>query len=204
MKTLKVIAHLLAWIPLGWLVYSALTHNLGGDPQTKLMHELGSWGLIFLLLSLSITPLRKLTRQPQLIKFRRMLGLFSAWYLFLHTLAYVALYLSFDFGDLASEVVERPYITIGFLALLMLIPLTFTSTKKSQRRLGKNWKKLHQLSYIIAGLGLVHLVWQTKSDLNEPLIYVAWGALLLAARIWYKKKSVLVRAKVNVNEPLKR
>ena len=179
----KLLAHLASWLPLVWLVYAGFSGNLGGDPQTKLMHDLGWWGLLFLLLSLSITPLRRVSGVNLLIKFRRMLGLYSFFYLSLHLVTYFAFYLEFRWFELGKEIIERPYITVGFLAWLLMIPLTITSTKKLQRRLGRKWASLHKLVYSIAALGLVHYVWQSKSDLNEPLIYVTWGFILMIFRV---------------------
>lgn len=186
MKT-KVVAHFLAWFPLGWLVYAIFMRQLGGDPQEKLLHELGLWSLIFFLLSLSMTPIKLLTKKAQWIKYRRMLGLYAAFYLFLHVMTYFFFYLGFDIAELFSEIVKRPYITVGMLAFLAVIPLVLTSTKKSQKSLGKNWKKIHQLAYWVAALGIVHFIWQSKSDLNEPLLYVLWAAALAFVRLKYKK-----------------
>ncbi|MCW8998867.1 MAG: sulfoxide reductase heme-binding subunit YedZ, partial [Kangiellaceae bacterium] len=138
---------------------------------------------VFLLLSLSITPLRRLSGVYLLIKFRRMLGLYSFFYLCVHILTYFAFYLEFRWSELGKEIIERPYITLGFLAWLLMIPLAITSTKSFQRRLGRKWAALHKLVYTIAALGLVHYIWQSKSDLNEPLIYVAWGILLMLLRV---------------------
>jgi len=183
-KILKCISHILAWLPLVYLLYGGYNHQLGGDPQEKVLHELGSWGLIFLLLSLSMTPARILYSRFPWIRFRRMLGLYSAFYLLLHLIIYVIFFLGFSASELLNEIIERPYITVGMLAFSGLIPLAITSTRRAQRRLGKKWKKLHQLVYPIAGLGLVHFVWQSKSDLNEPLAYVSWGIILIVLRFY--------------------
>ena len=180
----RVFAHSICWVPLVWLIYAGIYHQLGGDPQTKPMHELGFWGLVFLLLSLSVTPLKFLFSKLNLIAYRRMLGLYAFWYLFLHLLTYIAFYLYFDFGELTNEIVERPYIAVGFAGLLLMLPLALTSTKGAQRRLKKKWKQLHQLSYLILILGFVHFVWQSKSDLNEPLAYILWGSLLFGIRVY--------------------
>lgn len=184
----KSVAHILAVSPIAWLVYGIFNRKLGGDPQEVVLHELGSWGLIWLLLGLSLTPLRHFIKSVQWVRFRRMVGLYAAFYIFLHLLAYIAFNLAFDFSELISEIIKRPYITVGMLAFVGLIPLVITSTKSMQRKLGRRWKKLHQLVYIIVGLGLVHYVWQSKSDLNEPLIYVSWGGGLLAVRYFIKRK----------------
>lgn len=182
MKKAQIILHLASWLPLAWLVYSIYNKLLGADPQEKTLETLGLWGLIFLLLSLSMTPARKIYSKISWIKFRRALGLYGAFYICLHLISYIVFFLGLDFSLLWSEIIERPYITVGMLAFLLLIPLALTSTKFSQKRLGRNWKKLHRLAYVIAPLGIIHFIWQTKSDLNEPLIYVVWLVVLLVIR----------------------
>ena len=183
----RLIAHAAALTPLAWLIFAAFTNNLGGDPQTKMMHELGAWGLILLLLSLTMTPARLISGKTFFIKYRRMLGLHSAFYLLLHLFAYLALYLQFNLDEFFSEILERPYITVGIVGIFLMVPLVATSTSGAQKRLGKSWRKLHKLTYLIAGLGLVHLVWQSKSDLNEPMLYVSWAVILLVVRIVKRK-----------------
>lgn len=197
----KLFAHSTSWLPLAWLIYAGFSGNLGGDPQTKLMHELGWWGLVFLLLSLSITPLRRFSGVNLFIKFRRMLGLYSFFYLSLHLLTYFAFYLEFRWFELGKEIIERPYITVGFLAWFLMVPLAITSTKHLQRRLGRKWASLHKLAYSIAALGLIHYIWQSKSDLNEPLLYISWGLILMLLRVkswrrllfWRRDSSQMVR-----------
>ncbi|MGX5173594.1 sulfite oxidase heme-binding subunit YedZ [Aliikangiella sp. IMCC44653] len=187
----KVFIHLLAWIPLVWLFYAAFHRLLGGDPQTKLMHELGLWSLIYLLLCLSMTPAKLLTSNVPWIKFRRLLGLYSAFYAFLHVICFFIFYLQLDIQLLFQETLERPYITVGMLAFILLIPLIVTSNRASQRKLGKSWKRLHQLSYFIAVLVIIHFVWQVKADLNEPIVYIVWAILIVICRfiIVYKRSS---------------
>ncbi|TQV81579.1 sulfite oxidase heme-binding subunit YedZ [Aliikangiella coralliicola] len=196
MKILKVVIHFGAWLPLIWLAYAAYSRQLGGDPQEAVLHELGLFGLIFLLLSLSMTPAKMFYKSFAWVRFRRMLGLYGAFYLSLHLLVYLAFYLHFDFAELAAEIIKRPYITVGMVAFFLLLPLVVTSTRAAQRRLGKRWKKLHQLAYIITVLGLVHFIWQSKSDLNEPMLYVLWAGLLFGAR-WFKKHQNINIAKVS-------
>lgn len=161
---------------------------LGADPQEEMLHQLGLWALIFLLAGLSLTPINKIFQLPVLIKFRRMLGLYAFWYLILHLTVFFIFYLELDFSYLLDEIIERPYITVGMLAMLLLIPLVVTSTKSMQRRLGRKWKKLHQLVYPIAILAITHFIWQSKSDLNEPLLYLIWLVFLLGFRI-YKSRA---------------
>ncbi len=181
-KPSQLVVHFISWIPLAWLVYAIFTRRLGGDPQEKVLENLGLWGLIFLLLSFSMTPARKIYSKIPWVRFRRALGLYGAFYIFLHLLTYMAFFIGFDFSLFGSEIIERPYITVGILAVILLTPLVFTSTKASQKRLGKNWKKLHKLVYIILPLGVTHFIWQSKSDLNEPFIYIVWLIILLVFR----------------------
>ncbi len=191
-KPSKIAGHLLCWFPVGYLLFGVLTQNLGADPQERVMHLLGYWGLLFLLLSLSITPLRRLFGVNWIFQYRRILGLYAAFYLLLHILAFTFFYLDFNLSELWRETIKRPYISVGMLAFILLCPLVLTSTKKMQKRLGKNWVKLHRLVYLIALLGVIHFVWQSKADLNEPLSYALLLIVLLGVRAyWYfsKRKS---------------
>lgn len=188
-KLSKAFAHIACWLPLIYLVYAAYNRQLGADPQEEMLHQLGLWTLIYLLMGLSITPLNRIFKYPILIKFRRMLGLYAFFYLLLHLTVFFIFYLEMSVAFLWDEIIERPYITVGMLAALMLLPLAFTSTKKMQRRLGRRWKKLHQLVYLISILAVVHFIWQSKSDLNEPLMYAIWLVTLLGFRIYQSKKS---------------
>ena len=185
-KISKILSHLLCWFPIGYILYAVNNRLLGADPQEAMLELLGLWTLIFLFLCLSITPLARITKKPIVIKFRRLLGLYSTFYLLLHITVFFIFYLEMDLAYLLTEILERPYITVGMLAAVLLIPLTVTSTKKMQRRLGRNWKKLHQLVYLIAILAIVHFIWQTKSDLNQPLIYLLWLIFLLGYRIYQR------------------
>ena len=186
-KLSKIGAHLACWIPLVYLIYAVNNRLLGADPQEETMHQLGLWTLIFLLIGLSITPLNRLFKLPILVKFRRMFGLYAVFYLILHITIFFIFFLENSISYLWDEVIERPYITVGMLATLMLLPLVFTSTRKMQRRMGRNWKKLHKLVYPIAILGITHFIWQSKSDLNEPLLYLIWLSFILGYRIYYSK-----------------
>ena len=157
--------------------------SLGPNPVEEVLHTMGKTSLNILWVTLAITPLRKLTKWNWLIRLRRMLGLFAFFYLVLHFLTYAALDLRFAWGSLYVDITERPYITVGMLALVLMIPLAVTSTKGWQRRLGRRWVKLHRLVYPIAILATVHFWWQVKADLMEPLIYAALLALLLGYRL---------------------
>jgi sulfoxide reductase heme-binding subunit YedZ len=172
-------------LPLAWLLCGAFGwfgFSLGADPVKKLEHECGNWALKFLLITLAVTPVRQLAHLPHLPRLRRMLGLFAFFYAVLHFTVYLTLDLELNFGTLFADIAKRPYITIGFLALLLLVPLAVTSTNKMMRRLGRRWQKLHRLIYVIAVLGVWHFWWQVKRDVREPLIYAAILALLLGYR----------------------
>jgi sulfoxide reductase heme-binding subunit YedZ len=186
----KVAAHAAALGPaawLGWQVRNELLHGtgaLGADPVAAIEHFLGLWALRFLVLGLAITPLRQLTGLSVLLRFRRMLGLYAFFYATLHLAAYVVLDLRGYWADLFTEIAERPYITVGFLAWLLLLPLAATSTQAAMRRLGRRWGQLHRLVYVAAALAVLHFWWLVKSDLREPALYAALLALLLGWRAW--------------------
>lgn len=187
----KACAHALALAPLAWLgwqfwqVYSeADIDALGPDPVAEIEHRLGIWALRLLLLTLAVSPLRQWTGQPVLLRFRRMLGLYAFAYASLHLAAYLALDLRGYWVQVFEEIVRRPYITVGFLAWLLLVPLAVTSTQGWMRRLGRAWARLHWLVYPIAVLAVLHFWWIVKSDFREPLLYAAILALLLGWRAW--------------------
>ena len=172
--------------PLAWLTCGALGWfgaSLGPDPVKELEHECGKTALNLLLLTLAVTPVRELTSQPQLLRLRRMLGLFAFFYVVLHFTIYLVLDLELNFATLGADIAKRPYITIGFTALLLLIPLAVTSTNGMMRRLGRRWQTLHRLVYLIAVLGVWHFYWQVKRDVREPLLYAGMLAILLGYRV---------------------
>ena len=171
----------LVW-PLLWL-YQAWEGALGPDPGKVLVDRLGLGALVLLLVTLSMTPLQKLTGWPGWIVVRRQLGLWCFAYVVLHLSSYAAFILGFDWSQLGVELRKRPYIIVGTLGFLCLLVLAVTSNRYSQRRLGMRWKKLHRLVYVILGLGLLHMLWIVRADLKEWSIYAAIGALLLALRI---------------------
>jgi sulfoxide reductase heme-binding subunit YedZ len=185
-RALKVLVFALCLAPLVVLVLETFGVgglSLGANPIEELIHRLGKWGLKFLLITLAVTPLRKLTGWNWLIRFRRMLGLFAFFYVLLHFLVYAGLDQRFDLAVIVEDVIERPYITIGMLALLLLVPLAATSTKGMMRRLGGRWQKLHRMVYLIAVLGVWHFYWQVKLDTLEALIYAGILAALLGFRL---------------------
>jgi sulfoxide reductase heme-binding subunit YedZ len=172
--------------PLVWLALRVfgVAGPFVADPVNEIEHTLGKTGLTILLVTLAVTPARMLTGFNQLVRFRRLFGLFSFFYICLHFVAYVSLDLQFAWTRIFEEIAMRPYLTIGMAALLGLIPLAVTSTKGMQRRLGRKWVKLHRLIYPIAILGIWHFWWQVKADTREPMIYAGILAVLLGYRVW--------------------
>ena len=188
-RWIKVAVFIACLVPLGLLAWAAYTQNLGANPIEKITHATGDWTLRFLLITLSITPLRKLLGVPWLIKFRRMLGLFAFFYACLHFTTYIWLDKFFNLHEILADVAKRKFITVGFTAFVLLIPLAVTSTAGWIRRLGgKRWQALHRLIYFSAIAGVVHYVWLVKADIREPLKYGAILALLLGYRlmIWIR------------------
>jgi len=173
-----------ALIPLGRLGWKALHDGLGANPVEVITHSTGDWTLIFILATLSITPLRQLTRQYWLVGVRRMAGLFAFFYGTLHFLTYIWLDKFFDFHEMFKDIVKRPFITVGFSAFVLMIPLALTSTAGSIRRLGgKNWRRLHRLIYLTAILGVIHYFWLVKADKRKPLEYGVVLSILLLYRV---------------------
>ena len=186
MALVKIPVFLLCLLPAGKLVLEAFGlwgFTLGANPVEALIHSLGTWTLNFLLMTLAVTPLRRITGQAWLLRFRRMFGLFAFFYVLLHFLAYAWVDQRFALGYILEDIAERPYITLGFTAFLMLIPLAATSTRGMIRRLGANWKKLHRLVYPAAVLGVWHYWWLVKADILQPAIYAAILAVLLGYRV---------------------
>ncbi len=183
---LKPAVFILLLLPVLFLAWGVSQDTLGANPVEAVIRDLGDWGLRMLLLTLLVSPLRRLFNMPRLLRFRRMLGLFAFFYVFLHLLGYLWLDQGFDWQEIWLDVVERPFITVGMLAFVLLIPLAFTSTKGMIRRLGKNWKRLHRLVYPIAILAVVHFFWMVKLDITEPVIYAFLLFLLLAERLYRK------------------
>ena len=188
----KPVLFLLCLLPLAFLslrAFEVAGFGLGANPIEALLHELGRWGLKFLLLGLSITPLRRWTSWNWLLRFRRMLGLFAFFYIVLHFLVYAVLDQGLDIGLIVEDVIERPYITLGMTGLLLLIPLAVTSTKGMMRHLGKRWQKLHRLVYVIAVVAVWHFYWQVKLDTLDATVYALLLAVLLATRVYYSRRS---------------
>ena len=195
LRVLKAVLFVACLWPAGTLLHALFNNGLGTNPVEKLLHENGIWALRFLLITLAVTPVRRLTGLTWLVRFRRMLGLFAFFYAALHFAIYISLDLSFDFANLGEDIIERPYITIGFTALVLLIPLAVTSTNKMMRRLGKRWLRLHQLIFPIAILSVWHFWWLVKRDISEPLIYALILSVLLGIRLFWRL-SMRQRARV--------
>lgn len=183
LRTLKAGVFLICLLPLARLVYLGGVGGLGANPIEFVTHSTGTWALTGLMVTLSVTPLRRLTGQADLVRYRRMLGLFAFFYACLHFVTYLWLDQFFDLAAIAKDIVKRPFVTVGFAAFILLIPLAATSNHAMMRRLGRRWQRLHRLIYLIALLGVVHYLWLVKKDLTEPLIYGGVLALLLALRL---------------------
>lgn len=169
-------------VPFALLVKGALDADLGANPLERVTDVTGQWGLRFLLLTLAVTPLRRLTGWNRLLRFRRMLGLFVFFYISLHFLTWVWLDQELNWGNITADIAKRPYVTVGFTAWLLLLSLAVTSTRGMMRRLGRNWQRLHRAVYAIGVLGVLHYIWLVKADLLQPLIYAGVLALLLLVR----------------------
>ena len=180
---LKPLVFVVCLIPLGQLAYRAYDADLGANPIDTVTRFTGSWALIFLLASLAVTPLRRLTGWHELIKFRRMLGLYAFFYALLHFSTFVGLDHFFDLDRIGKDILKRPYVTAGFTAFVLMIPLALTSTASMIRRLGKCWQQLHRLVYLAAIAGVIHFYWLVKSDIRRPAQYAAVLALLLGYRL---------------------
>jgi sulfoxide reductase heme-binding subunit YedZ len=188
---IKPILFTVCLVPFIALVIGAVNNTLGTNPVETMTHETGEWTLRFLLLTLMITPLRRLSGKSWLIKLRRMLGLYAFFYACLHFITYIWFDQYFDWMEVVRDIPRRPFITVGFTAFVLLIPLAVTSNNKMMRRLKKNWVKLHKLIYVIAVLGVLHFLWLVKADTLEPLIYASILLLLLGYRAYYQRKKVI-------------
>ena len=183
----KPAVFLLSLWPIYIIAYQLINNKLGPEPVDRVINHFGEWTLIFVLLTLSMTPLKKITNSLEWIKFRRMLGLFAFFYASIHLLSYVGLDYRFDFKPLIDDVLKKKFIFIGFSAWLLLIPLAITSSDKMVRILKKNWKKLHRLIYIISIFGVLHFIWLSKTIFFKPLIFLIILIILLLFRINFRK-----------------
>jgi methionine sulfoxide reductase heme-binding subunit len=184
-QILKPMVFLLALLPLGFLAWRAWAGELSANPIKDVTEETGIWTLRFLLITLTITPLRKISRWPPLARFRRMIGLFAFFYGSLHFVTYIYLDQFFAFDEILKDVAKRPFITVGFSAFLMMIPLALTSPKIIVQWMGgRNWRRLHRLVYFTALGGVIHYLWLVKADTQRPLMYGGVLAALLGYRLW--------------------
>jgi methionine sulfoxide reductase heme-binding subunit len=202
-KWTKRVVFLLCLVPAVLLIVWAFTGGLGANPISTITLTTGDWTLYFLLMTLAITPLRKLLHQPDLIRFRKMLGLYAFTYACLHFLTLIVFDHFFDFAAILEDVYKRPFITAGFTAFVLMIPLAITSTTKMIRRLGKRWVVLHRLVYVSAVLAIVHYYWLVKSDVTLPFRYGSILAVLLGARVflWWRDKHVKPAASLAKQSP---
>lgn len=186
-RAAKPLLFIACLLPLAWLVYAAATNQLGANPAEALIRRLGDWTLRGLWLTLAITPLRELAGLPALVRFRRMLGVFTFSYASLHLLAYGWLDMGLDFGDIAVDIAKRPFILMGFTAWLLMVPLAATSFNKAIKALGgKRWQALHKAVYAVSVIALLHFIWMRagKHNFAEPAVYGAILAVLLGWRLW--------------------
>ena len=185
----KIIVFFLSLWPIYLITYQIVFNQLGPEPVDRIINHFGEWTLIFIFLTLSMTPLRKITKSLEWIKFRRMLGLFAFFYASVHMLSYVGLDYRFDFEPLINDVLKKKFIFIGFSAWLLLIPLAVTSSEKMVRLLKQNWKKIHRLIYVIAIFGVLHFIWLSKTIFFKPLIFLILLIILLLFRIKITKSA---------------
>jgi methionine sulfoxide reductase heme-binding subunit len=201
-KPVVFIASLMPALLLTAGAFGLFGRSLGPDPVAHLLHSCGHTALNFLFITLLVTPVRRLTGFTHLLRLRRMLGLFAFFYVCLHFLVYLVFDQVLDLHAVLQDVAKRPYITIGFTGLLLLIPLAVTSTQKMMRRLGRRWQRLHQLVYVVAILGVWHYYWQVKRDVREPLIYIGILCVLLGYRIvvrWHARGRVAAKPGVGAS-----
>jgi sulfoxide reductase heme-binding subunit YedZ len=185
-KLAKPTVFVLSLVPLAWLVYAVLTGRTSANPAEDILLTTGIWALRFLLATLAITPIRRLTGWNALIQYRRMLGLFAFFYACVHLGSYIAFDRYFAFGEIAADIAKRPFITAGMAAFALMLPLAVTSTRGWIRRLGRRWQMLHRLVYLSAMAGCLHFIWKVKVVIGEPVYYAAVLAVLLAFRLVWR------------------
>lgn len=187
---LKGVIFLLALWPLAKLIVLGYQDDLGANPIEKILRNTGFWTLTFLSLTMAVTPLRQLTQRVWLGRFRRMLGLFAFFYGVLHFSTYLVLDQFFDWANIVKDISKRPYITVGFSALVLMTPLALTSTDAMLKRLGRmRWRQLHRLVYLVTAAGVAHFCWLVKKDISEPLIFAALLVLSLTVRAYYARQN---------------
>lgn len=187
---LRYALHIGLFLPLvllGLGAFELAGQSLGADPVETLLRELGWWAVTLLVAGLAVTPLRHWLKQAPLLRLRRPVGLWGFTYAVLHFIVYLVLDRQLAWAEILQDLSQRPYIMVGFAAVLLLLPLAATSTARAMRRLGRRWQKLHRLAYVAAALGVLHFLLQVKKDLTEPLIYAVALGVLLAWRVWAKR-----------------
>ena len=182
-RYLKMVVFILSLVPIFYIIYQILTNQLGPEPIKDITHHTGKWTLYFIVITLAMTPLKKITKLNIWINYRRMFGLFIFFYASVHLMTYVGLDYRFDLASIGDDIIKKKYIFIGFSAWLLLIPLAVTSNKRLMKILKDKWKRLHRLIYLIALFGAIHYLWLVKRDLTEPLIFLAIILILLAFRL---------------------
>lgn len=185
----KPLVFVLCLLPFGWLIYAALSNQLGANPAEALIRSTGDWTLRFICIVLAVTPLRVISRTPALARFRRMLGLFAYFYVVNHLLSYSWFDMGFDVPDIAKDIAKRPFILVGFSGFVLLTPLAATSFNAAIKAMGaRRWQWLHKLVYLIAGLGILHFFWMRagKNNFAEVFVYGAIVATLLGWRGWHR------------------
>jgi sulfoxide reductase heme-binding subunit YedZ len=192
-SVLKPVVFAAALGPAAALVYRFYTNDLTANPTEYITHQTGTWALAFLMMSLAITPLRRLIGWNPLVRLRRMLGLFSFFYALLHLLTWAVFYHFFETSTMVEDVAERPFITVGMTAFVILLALALTSNRFAVRRLGRRWQTLHRLAYVAAVGGVVHFWWLVKADTTEPYRWAMLLVALLGIRAWWTLRNRLVR-----------
>jgi len=191
---LKAVAFAAALVPAAALAYNFYTQDLTANPGDYITDQTGTWALTLLVISLTVTPLRRLTKWNELIKLRRMLGLFAFFYATLHMLTWVVFIHFFDWSFMVEDVVKRPFITTGMATFLILFVLALTSNRFAVRKLGRRWQKLHRLVYVAALVAVIHFWWGVKADITEPLRWAVAVGILLGFRVWWTWRSKLIMA----------
>ena len=187
-RLIKPAAFVLCLLPFALLLWDLFHNQLGANPGEKLTHRSGEWALRFLLITLAVAPLRRMTGWHGVLRLRRMLGLYTFFYAVLHFTIWLVFDHFFDLNAIVQDIIKRPYITVGFTAFVLLIPLAATSTNAMMRRLGRRWTTLHQLVYVAATLGVMHYLWLVKADVREPVMYGMILIALLLARVWHQRR----------------
>lgn len=200
-RILKATGFVLCLLPAAWLAWRAYGDHLGANPIETITRDTGVWTLRLLLITLLVTPLRRLTGWNVLQRLRRMLGLFAFFYACLHFTTYIWLDKFFVWPDMVKDVIKRPFITVGFLGFMLLLPLAATSTNAMMKRLGRRWQTLHRLAYVIPALGVLHYLWLVKADIRAPLLYGVLLSVLLGVRLWWlrRKRIAIQRARPGNN-----